>query len=134
MESDGFNGLAVFIVLAVITGVMCYLAVMQSRVKKQIEESRRERESAELTALGTTIIPTTPITPPDVAPGLITDITPSSLPKITPGGTPPPDTGSQHHTSPPPTDSGGPWSGGSGFETGGGSSGGDGGGHSGGHH
>ena len=33
MESDGFNGLAVFIVLAVITGVMCYLAVMQSRVK-----------------------------------------------------------------------------------------------------
>jgi hypothetical protein len=134
MESDSFNGPAIFLVLAVITGVFGYLAVMQSKVKKQIEESRRERERADLATLGTTFIPAPPIVPPDVTPtiepGAITDITPSSLPKITPGGTPPPDTGGHPHSTPPTPDSGGTWSGGSGFDTGGDA----GGGHHGGHH
>jgi hypothetical protein len=124
MESDGFNGVAIFIVLAVVTGVIGYLAVLQSKVKKQIEESRRERERAELTTLGATFVPTTPVAPSDatsVEPGTITDITPASLPKITPGGTPPPETGGHHHSTPPSPDSG-TWSGGSGFDAGSGGS------------
>ena len=92
MESDGFNGVAVFLVLAVITGIFGYLAVMQSKVKKQIEESRRDRERADLTDLGNTFIPAPPIAPPDttptIEPSVTPEITPSSLPKITPGGTP----------------------------------------------
>jgi hypothetical protein len=92
MESDGFNGVAVFLVLAVITGIFGYLAVMQSRVKKQIEESRRERERVDLTDLGNTLISTPPIAPPDttptIEPAATPEIAPSSLPKITPGGTP----------------------------------------------
>ena len=150
MESDGFNGVAVFLVLAVITGIFGYLAVMQSRVKKQIEESRRERESADLTDLGNTLAPTTLITPPDntptIEPAASPDTTPSSLPKITTGGTPTippprllpdpdvnhPSSGPHHPTSPSP-DSGGTWSGGSGFDSG--STGSDtSGGHHGGHH
>jgi hypothetical protein len=92
MESDGFNGVAVFIVLAVITGIFGYLAVMQSKVKKQIEESRRQRERADLTDLGNMVVPTTPVAPPDTTPTIVPaatpEIPPSTLPKITPGGTP----------------------------------------------
>jgi hypothetical protein len=117
MESDGFNGLAVFIIVAVITGVLCYLAVMQSRVKKQIEESRRERERAELIPANTAFIPPTSSFPPNIGRDVINDVTPSSLPIITAGGTPPPE-----------PDSGDTESGESG------ASGSDGGGHSGGHH
>ncbi len=122
MESDGFNGLAVFIVVAVITGVLCYLAVMQSRVKKQIEESRRERERAELIPANTPFIPTTLGVPPNIGRDVINDVTPSSLPIITTGG-----------TLPPEPDSGDSESGGSGLDSDSGALGSDGGGHSGGH-
>ena len=87
MDSGSFNGIAVFLVLAVITGVITYLAVQQSKIKRQIEEDRRKRERDELTALGG-ISPTTTGMAPRMAPGDIPDITPQSLPKITPGGTP----------------------------------------------
>ncbi len=112
MDSDGFNGVAIFLVLAVVTGIIGYLAMLQFKVKKQIEESRREREreSADLTALGAALVPPPSIPPPDVAPGAIPDITPSSLPMITPGGTPPPEPGGTHHPNIivlPPPDAGG---------------------------
>ncbi len=92
MDSDSsFNGIAIFLVLAVFTGVIGYLAVQQSKIKKQIEESRRLRERDDLAGLGgpAAFVPTTPSAPPDVSQEIIPDITPSSLPKITPGGTPP---------------------------------------------
>ncbi|HEX4139775.1 MAG TPA: hypothetical protein VHY09_05465 [Candidatus Methylacidiphilales bacterium] len=132
MESGGFNGIAVFIVLAVITGVIGYLAMLQAKVKRQIEESRRQRERDDLAAMGGTV-PSAPSAPPDVAPGKIADITPHTLPKITPGGTPP-----SHHPHQPhdagtshPQDTGGHHGGfdggghhGGGFDGGGGGGGG----------
>ena len=93
MDSGGFSGIAVFLVLAVITGVIGWLAVQQSKIKRQIEEDRRERERNELAGMTAA----TPSAPPEVGHGSIPDITPQSLPKITPGGTPPPDARSHHH-------------------------------------
>ncbi len=75
----GFGGFAVFIVVAVITGVIGYLAVQQSKIKREIEESRRQREREELASLGSLIPPTQISTPQSP---------PSTIPEIKPGGTP----------------------------------------------
>ena len=88
MEPGSFGGIAMFLVVGVITGVIGYLAMQQSKIKKQIDESRREREREELAALANIPPPAYTPTPPDVSPEIIADITPASLPKITPGGTP----------------------------------------------
>ncbi len=107
MGPGSFGGFAIFLVVAVITGVIGYLARQQSKIKRQIEEDRRARERAELEALAG-IAPGVTGAPPQIIPGTTPEITPSTTPIITPGLTPhhphsPHDTGG--HTLP---DAGGP--------------------------
>jgi hypothetical protein len=122
MDSTGFTGFAIFVVLAVITGAIGLLAVQQSKLRRQIEETRRERERAELATLGG-IDPTVTDIPPVITPGGPAVSAPDTTPTITPGATP-------HH--PHSTPDAGPSPGG--FDAGGHHGGGFDGGGGGGHH
>jgi len=100
MDSAGFTGFAVFVVLAIITGTIGYLAVQQSKLKRQIEEGRRQREREELAAIGGIDSSLTGV-PPVITPGGAPASVPDSTPTITPGSTPhhphsTPDAGGSH--------------------------------------
>jgi hypothetical protein len=89
MGPGTFGSFAVFVILAAITAAIAYLAAQQSKIKHQIDERRREQERDQVAALGG-VAPTTPATPPDVGPRPTPEAARSSLPIITPGGTPVP--------------------------------------------
>ncbi len=98
MDSTAFSGFAIFVVMAVITGLIGYLAVQQGKIKRQIEESRKQREREELATLAgvdPTGLPSG--VPPVITPGA----TSPSAPLIQPGGTPLPP-----HSPPGPEASG----------------------------
>jgi uncharacterized membrane protein YgcG len=79
----------VFLVFAAITGVMVFLAVQQSKIKKQIDEDRRKRGDDALLPYGG-------------ADPMMTGLPPGMPPDVSPG---PP---SPHPSHPPPTlDAGG---------------------------
>jgi hypothetical protein len=113
MDSN-FGGFAAFLVFAVITGVIGFLAVQQGKIKRDIEARRRKREQEDLIALGG-IDPNAPNLP-NVQP---TDITPGApshhAPEIGDHGH---DPGAS--SNPPSSDSGGTWSGSGGSDGGGG--------------
>ncbi len=92
-STTGFGGFAAFIALAVVTGVIVFLAWSQAKIKREIEESRRLRERDELAALGRSVpgVPGTFVPPPDAS---------GSIPEITPGGTPAPHPHHPHHPGP----------------------------------
>jgi hypothetical protein len=94
MDPTSFAGFAILVVVAGITGVIGYLAVQQGKLKRQIEQSRLQREREELAALtgvDPSVLPTglQSGAPPVITPGGTTPGTISGdAPRIEPGGTP----------------------------------------------